>query len=73
MGFKYRIFPERTYFVTLTVVDWVDVFTRLNHKYTIVNSLKYCQENKGLLIYAWCLMHSHLHILAGAKTGGIPV
>jgi len=34
-----------------------------------VNSLKYCQENKGLEIYAWVLMHSHLHLICRAAQG----
>ncbi|MES2288055.1 MAG: transposase [Bacteroidota bacterium] len=52
----------------MTVVDWIDVFTRKNHKMAIVESLKYCQENKGLEIFAWCLMPSHLHLIIRADT-----
>jgi REP element-mobilizing transposase RayT len=66
MGFKYRIFGERAYFLTLTAVDCIDVFTRKNHKLTIVVSLRYCHEKKGLKIYLWCLMPSHLHLIASA-------
>jgi hypothetical protein len=50
MGFHYKITEGKVHFVTLTVVDWVDVFTRKNHKIAIIDSLKYCQENKGLEI-----------------------
>jgi hypothetical protein len=32
MGFHYRITEGNAYFLTLTVVDWIDVFTRKNHK-----------------------------------------
>ena len=60
MSDKYRIADkEKAYFLTLTVVNWIDVFTRKNHKLSIVNSLKYCQKEKGLEIYGWCLMSSH--------------
>jgi REP element-mobilizing transposase RayT len=69
MGFHYRIIDEKPYFVTLTVIDWVDIFTRKNHKLAIVNSLKYCQQQKGLEIYAWCLMSNHLHMIISAKDG----
>jgi putative transposase len=44
------------YFVTLTVTDWIDVFTRAEYKYIILDSLKHCQKEKGLEIYSWCLM-----------------
>ena len=45
------------------------VFTRLNQKYVITNALKYCQEHKGLEIYAWTLMSSHLHLFCKATYG----
>lgn len=57
------------YFLTLTVVEWVDVFTRREHKLKITDSLRYCQKEKGLLLYGWCLMSNHLHLLAAAKDG----
>ena len=57
------------YFVTFTVVGWMDIFTRKECRHIIVDSLKYCQENKGLIIYAWVLMDSHLHMAIGAKEG----
>ena len=59
--------------MTLTVVGWLDaclfgrqVFTRKNHKLKIIESLKYCQDNKGLAIFAWVLMPSHIHMVARA-------
>ncbi|MFY9308067.1 MAG: transposase [Bacteroidia bacterium] len=67
MGFHYRINEGKAHFVTLTVVDWVDVFTRKNHKMAIVESLKYCQQHKGLEIFAWCLMTNHLHMIIRAE------
>ena len=68
MSDKYKIRDiDKAYFVTLTVVGWIDVFTRRNHKLLLVNSLKYCQENKVLAIYGWCLMPSHLHMIVSAE------
>ena len=57
---------DMAYFITITVVGWVDVFTRLSQKMVIVDSLKYCQAQKGLSIFAYCLMSNHLHILCRA-------
>ena len=68
MGFHYRINEGKAHFITMTVVDWIDVFTRKNHKMAIVESLKYCQKHKGLEIFAWCLMPSHLHLIIRAGT-----
>ena len=58
----------KAYFLTLTVVGWIDVFTRKNHKMTIINSLQYCQKEKGLVLYGYCLMPSHLHLIARAES-----
>jgi REP element-mobilizing transposase RayT len=69
MGLKNRISEGNIYFLTMTVVDWVDIFTRPAYKLEIVRSLKYCQQYKGLEIFAWCLMSNHLHIIAAAKEG----
>ena len=33
--------------------------------------MQYCQENKGLEIYAYCLMTSHIHLLCKATNGFI--
>lgn len=66
---KNKIFPGHLYFLTLTVVDWVDIFTRPVYKHIIVDSLKYCQAQKGLVVYAWCLMSNHLHLIATNQEG----
>ena len=67
MSDKYKITnKDRSYFLTLTVAGWIDVFTRKNHKMIIVDSLKYCQAQKGLEVYGWCLMSNHMHMIAKA-------
>jgi REP element-mobilizing transposase RayT len=57
------------YFTTFTVVGWVDIFTRKECKNIIIDSLKFCQKQKGLIIHAYVLMESHLHLMAAAKEG----
>ena len=72
MSTKYKATTtDQAYFITITTVGWVDVFTRLNQKYVITNALKHCQENNGLEIYAYCLMSSHLHLLFKGTDGFI--
>ncbi len=65
MDIKNRITGE-VYFVTDTVVDWVDIFTRPLYKHIIIESLQYCQKEKGLIIYVWVLMSNHLHAIVGS-------
>jgi REP element-mobilizing transposase RayT len=31
-----------------------------------MGNLKYCQENKGLEIFAWCIMTSHIQLIIRA-------
>ncbi|MBD3723807.1 MAG: transposase [Flavobacteriaceae bacterium] len=70
MSTKYKATTtEDAYFVTITTVGWVDVFTRLNQKHNIIEALKYCQENKGSEIYAYCIMSSHIHLLCKGTNG----
>jgi REP element-mobilizing transposase RayT len=69
MGIKNNISEGYTYFLTMTVVNWIDVFTRPVYKHIMVEALKYSQQNKGLIIYAWCLMSNHLHLIAAADEG----
>ena len=54
-GFHYNIYKDKTYFMTMTIVEWIDLFTRVTQKRLIVDLLKYCQEYKGLNIFGWCL------------------
>lgn len=58
---------QELYFTTTTVVDWIDVFTRPIYKQIILDSLAYCQKEKGLDIYAWVLMINHLHMVVGVN------
>ena len=62
-----KALTHELYFTTTTVVDWLDVFTRPRYKHIIVESLEYCQANKGLDIYAWVLMTNHLHMIVGTS------
>lgn len=66
-GLHYSIRKDKSYFLTMTVVDWIDLFTRVNHKMPLIDSLKFCQEKKGLNIFGWCLMPSHLHLIANTN------
>jgi putative transposase len=57
------------YFLTFTATDWVDIFTRKEYKIEIVNSLNYCIQNRGLTLWAWCLMTNHIHLVCKANDG----
>ncbi len=55
--------PIAAYFVSFAVVEWQDVFTRNEYKDILINSLEFCQKEKGMEIYAWCIMTNHVHLI----------
>jgi putative transposase len=55
------------HFVTFTVVGWIDLFTRNEYKEIVIDSLKFCQKEKGLLIYAYCFMTNHMHLIVSSN------
>ncbi|MFD2512238.1 transposase [Pontibacter locisalis] len=68
MSRKYKFHnPEGLYFVIFAVVYWIDVFTREEYFSLLTESLNYCRKNKGMEIYAWCIMPSHVHLIFRAK------
>jgi REP element-mobilizing transposase RayT len=55
--------PEGLYFVSFATVFWIDVFVRRLYFDCLVDDLNYCVEHKGMEIYAWCIMSSHVHLV----------
>jgi REP element-mobilizing transposase RayT len=64
----YRIRDQKQlHFLTFTVVEWVDVFTRVQYTEILLESLQYCQKEKELLIHCYCLMTNHIHLILSVK------
>ena len=67
MSRKYKFNnKEGLYFVSFATVFWIDVFIREEYCQVIVDSLDYCRKNKGMEIYCWCIMPSHVHLIMRA-------
>jgi putative transposase len=58
-----------THFLTFTVCGWIDLFTRKVYKDILIDSFKYCQKEKGLLLNAFVIMSNHLHLIGRAAHG----
>ena len=66
MSTKYKFRDQdKLYFVSFSVVNWIDLFIRNEYKNIILDSWKHCQKHKGLEIYGWCIMSSHIHMIIG--------
>jgi REP element-mobilizing transposase RayT len=70
MATRYRFGEdEMPHFITSSVVNWIDVFSREAYTQILVESLQYCIDNKGLPLHAWVIMSNHIHLIASAKQG----
>ena len=68
MSTKYKATTiGEAYFITITTVGWIDIFTRLRQRDILIKALQYCQKERGLEIYAYCIMYSHMHMLCKAS------
>ena len=73
MSDKYRIFKgDDPYFVTFTIVDWLKVLSDDSYKMVLIESIIYCQKNKGLNLYGYCIMPNHVHMIIQA-TGAFSI
>ena len=53
------------------MVGWIDVFTRAEYCDEMVKNFNYCIDNKGLKVYAFCIMPSHIHFIADVQDGNL--
>ena len=68
MSRKYKFLDQsKIYFVSFAVINWIDLFIRNQYKNIVLDSLSFCQQNKGLELFAWCIMTSHLHLIMGTR------
>lgn len=64
MSRKYKFHNKRgLYFVSFATVYWLDVFTRQVYFNVLAESVNYCRLEKGMELYAYCFMPSHIHFI----------
>ena len=67
---RYKIVDEDgIYFTTHTIVEWLPVFKESKYFEIIIESLKYCQANKGLHIFGYVIMLTHFHLMGQTEEG----
>jgi REP element-mobilizing transposase RayT len=72
MSEKYKVIDStQPTFITITVVDWVDVFIRVEYFKILNDLLNYCIENKGFKVHAYVYMTSHLHLIVSSDSGNL--
>ena len=63
---------DRAFFVTLSVVGWLDIFTRNIYCEQFIESLEFCRKHKGLKVYAYCIMSNHIHMILANDDAKLP-
>jgi REP element-mobilizing transposase RayT len=69
-GYKIRD-QDLPHFITATVVDWIDVFTRKSYRDCIIECLDYCMKNKGMILYGYVIMSNHIHMIVQSNEGNL--
>ena len=54
---------EGAYFISFASVFWIDIFTRMEYFDILIEALRYCRKNKGMIIFGYCIVPSHVHLL----------
>ena len=57
------------HFITITIVDWIDVFSRKTYRDSVIASFEYCIYNKGMILYCYVIMSNHIHMIVQSSDG----
>ena len=60
---------EKAHFITATVIDWIDIFTRQIYRDIIIDCLDFCIRNKGMILYGYVIMSNHIHLIIQSEDG----
>ena len=71
MSEKYKTHSDGLYFVTFSVIGWLDIFTRRIYQDIVVESINFCKKHKELKIYSYCIMPSHVHFVSYSENGSL--
>ncbi len=64
MSRKYKMHnKEGMYFISFATINWIDVFIRESYFEIVSESLNYCIGHKGMVVYGYCIMPSHIHLI----------
>ena len=67
-GYKIRD-QSKPHFLTFTVIEWIDIFTKQRYRDILINNLDYCIKYKGLIVLGFVVMSNHVHIIMQSDKG----
>lgn len=72
MSERRKATSEYPHFLTLVIVDWIDLFTRRRYCDIVLDSFDYCINFKGLELFCYVIMPSHIHLIARSAELKLP-
>lgn len=69
-GYKIRD-QSATHFLTFTIMDWIDIFSRQRYRDLVLQSFQFCRQKKGLLIGSYVVMSNHIHTIWTASQNNL--
>ncbi|GAB5539115.1 MAG: transposase [Salibacteraceae bacterium] len=67
MSERYKVIDSTVAtFITITIIDWVDLFIRPIYSEILDDALNHCITRKGLRVHAYVYMTSHIHLIASS-------
>jgi len=57
---------DQPHFITITVLNWLPVFTRIDTVNILIDSMKFLSL-EGLKIYAYVILENHLHMIVQSQ------
>jgi len=58
------------FFMTFTVVEWIDLFSRQLYRNILVKNMQYCRMHKDLSVGAYVIMTNHIHVIWQSRSYG---
>ncbi|MBK1632451.1 transposase [Thiohalocapsa halophila] len=66
---RYRFLGnDAPYFLTMTVVNWLPLFTRPESVQVLFDSWRFLQQRQQLRIHGYVILENHLHLMARSDT-----
>ena len=61
--YKFGDSQNQLYFVTLTVIAKIPVFTNSRNMDTLIDNFEFYRKNEGLKIFYYVIMDNHVHMI----------
>lgn len=64
-------YNNETVFLTLTIIEWINIFTNKEYYEILLNSIRHCQKKKSLIIFGFVFMTNHIHLIVSSEENNL--